>query len=136
MRIINKIQFLFFFLQPPQTCPHKQNEDKNKDRTRQDIHPKNQLCKTLMSNKLKTNPIYFRDKVSESSPSPRKKKKKKKKKKSQLNCSDSRVIIKNRENVCMQTTQLICQAHLCREQKTITLQESDQLRKGHKPTNS
>ena len=128
MRIINKKQFLFF-LQPPQACPHKQNEDKNKDRTIQDIHPKNQLCKTLMSNKLKTNPIYFRDIVSESSPSPRKKK-------SQLNCSDSRVITKNRENVCMQTTQIICQAHLCREQKTITLQELDQLRKGHKPTNS
>ena len=59
-----------------------------------------------------------------------------KKKKTQLNCSDTRVITKNRENVCMQTTQLICQAHLCGEQKTITLQELDQLRKGHKPTNS
>ena len=53
--------------------PTQTKQRQNKDRTRQDIHPKNQLCKTLMSNKLKTNPIYFRDIEPESSPPPEKK---------------------------------------------------------------
>ena len=92
----------------------------------------------------KNQPFYFRTTVSESSSPQRKKNPKnnkqtnkhktKQNKKNQLNCGDTRIITWNKEHVCMQTTQLICQAHLCKGQNTKTLQVLDQMKKGHKPT--